>query len=94
MTFTQSEKQNFLSAEEGFIEISKVKIYYRKIGQGPPLLLLHGYSQTHYMWHKIESYFMKNFTVISTDLRRYGDSDKPFGNSDHSNYSKRTMAKD
>ena len=94
MTFIHSEKQNSLNAEEDFIKINNVKIYYRKIGQGPPLLLLHGYPQTHYMWHKVEPYFIKNFTVISTDLRGYGDSDKPLGNSNHSNYSKRTMAKD
>jgi haloacetate dehalogenase len=43
-------------------------------GEGPPLLLLHGYPQTHVMWHKVASALAERFTVVATDLRGYGDS--------------------
>ncbi len=63
-------------------------------GQGQPLLLLHGYPQTHVIWHKIAPRLAIHFTVVAADLRGYGDSDKPEGALDHSNYSKRAMARD
>ncbi len=63
-------------------------------GRGPPLLLLHGYPQTHVMWHKIAPGLAERFTVISPDLRGYGDSEKPPGGPDHEGYSKRAMAAD
>ncbi|KWR91247.1 alpha/beta fold hydrolase [Cupriavidus sp. IDO] len=63
-------------------------------GQGPALLLLHGHPQTHVIWHKVAGTLARHFTVVATDLRGYGDSDKPAGLPDHSNYSKRTMAAD
>lgn len=63
-------------------------------GSGPALLLLHGYPQTHVMWHKIVPKLMKYFHVICPDLRGYGDSSKPVGTKDHFTYSKREMAKD
>jgi len=63
-------------------------------GAGPPLLLLHGYPQTHAIWHRIAPELAKRFTVIASDLRGYGDSEKPHGLSDHGNYSKRAMALD
>lgn len=63
-------------------------------GVGPPLLLLHGYPQTHAIWHRIAPELTKRFTVIASDLRGYGDSEKPHGLPDHSNYSKRAMAQD
>lgn len=63
-------------------------------GTGPPLLLLHGYPQTGYIWHKIAPRLADNFTVIVADLRGYGDSDKPASTDDHAVYSKRAMAAD
>ncbi len=63
-------------------------------GKGPPLLLLHGYPQTHAIWHRTAPELAKQFTVVAADLRGYGDSDKPHGLPDHGNYSKRAMAKD
>jgi haloacetate dehalogenase len=63
-------------------------------GEGPPLLLLHGYPQTHAMWHKVAPALARDYTVVCADLRGYGDSSKPKGLPDHSNYSKRAMAKD
>ncbi len=63
-------------------------------GSGPPLLLLHGYPQTHAMWHKVAPGLARDFTVVAADLRGYGDSSKPDSVSDHSSYSKRAMAGD
>ena len=63
-------------------------------GDGPPLLLLHGYPQTHAMWHKLAPALARDYTVVCPDLRGYGDSSKPKGLPDHSNYSKRAMAQD
>jgi haloacetate dehalogenase len=63
-------------------------------GGGTPVLLLHGYPQTHAMWHKIAPELARDYTVVCPDLRGYGDSSKPKGLSDHSNYSKRAMALD
>jgi len=63
-------------------------------GDGPPLLLLHGYPQTHAMWHQVAPALAREYTVVCPDLRGYGDSSKPKGLPDHSNYSKRAMAQD
>ena len=63
-------------------------------GAGAPLLLLHGYPQTHAMWHKIAPVLAKSFTVVCADLRGYGDSVKPPSADDHAPYSKRAMAQD
>ena len=63
-------------------------------GDGAPLLLLHGYPETHAMWHKIAPPLAQDYTVVCADLRGYGDSSKPKGLPDHSNYSKRAMARD
>jgi haloacetate dehalogenase len=63
-------------------------------GKGPPVLLLHGYPETHAMWHKVAPALARDYTVVCPDLRGYGDSSKPAGLPDHSNYSKRAMARD
>jgi haloacetate dehalogenase len=63
-------------------------------GQGPPLLLLHGNPETHVMWHKVAPQLATEFSVFAADLRGYGDSGKPEGGENHSNYSKRAMALD
>lgn len=63
-------------------------------GSGPPLLLLHGHPQTHLTWHKVAPALARDFTVVATDLRGYGDSAKPAGGVDHIGYSKRMMAAD
>ncbi len=60
----------------------------------PPLLLLHGFPQTHAIWHKTAERLRRSFALVMPDLRGYGDSDKPRGPPDHSAYSKRTMALD
>jgi haloacetate dehalogenase len=63
-------------------------------GEGPPVLLLHGYPETHAMWHKVAPSLARDYTVVCPDLRGYGDSSKPKGLPDHSNYSKRAVAQD
>jgi haloacetate dehalogenase len=63
-------------------------------GDGPPLLLLHGYPQTHAMWHKLAPDLARDYTVVCADLRGYGGSSKPKGLRDHANYAKRAMAQD
>lgn len=63
-------------------------------GYGPPLLLLHGYPQTHIMWHRIANQLAEHFTVVCTDLRGYGDSGHPPTNAEHRPYSKRAVAQD
>lgn len=63
-------------------------------GGGPPVLLLHGYPQTHLMWHAVAPALAEHRTVVLTDLRGYGDSDAPPGGRDHASYAKQAMARD
>jgi haloacetate dehalogenase len=83
---------------EGFdlttIDVGEAQIRVRKGGSGPPLLLLHGNPQTHAMWHKVAPRLARDFTVVASDLRGYGDSSKPPTTPDHEPYSKRAMARD
>lgn len=63
-------------------------------GSGPPVLLLHGYPQTHATWHRVAPLLAERFTVVCSDLRGYGDSAKPGSDDSHEPYSKRMMARD
>ncbi len=63
-------------------------------GKGPPVLLLHGYPQSHVAWSLVAPELAKDYTVVATDLRGYGDSSRPPGGKDHAGYSKRAMARD
>ena len=83
-----------MQGEEFNIQANGVEIHGVRMGQGEPLLLLHGHPETCLMWHKVATQLAERFTVVATDLRGYGDSGKPEGLPDHSNYSKRTMAED
>jgi haloacetate dehalogenase len=76
------------------ITTSGAKINVATGGKGTPVLLLHGYPETHQMWRKVAPMLAEEFTVVCADLRGYGDSSKPEGAPDHSNYSKRAMAAD
>jgi haloacetate dehalogenase len=76
------------------IRVNGVTIHLVTAGTGPALLLLHGYPQTHAIWHRIAPKLARHYTVVCPDLRGYGDSSKPKGLPDHSNYSKRVMAQD
>lgn len=84
----------FVGFETSEIEGDGARIHVTHGGAGPPLLLLHGYPQTHVMWHKTVSALAENFTVIAPDLRGYGDSDKPPTDDAHAPYSFRAMAAD
>lgn len=80
--------------KQAVVQTSGARINYIHGGDGPPLLLIHGYPQSHVMWHLVAPKLAQHFHVICPDLRGYGDSSKPDGVADHSNYSKREMALD
>lgn len=84
----------FPGFESRRIRASGATINVKVGGDGPPLLLLHGYPQTHAMWHKVAPALARDYTVVCADLRGYGDSSKPRGVPGHANYSKRAMALD
>ena len=87
---------------EGFetrhFDVNGVQIYARVSaglpGERPALLLLHGFPQTHAMWNRVARQLGRDYYLVMPDLRGYGDSSKPPGLPDHSNYSKRTLAQD
>ena len=76
------------------VQTSGATINLVKGGDGPPLLLLHGYPQSHVEWHKIAPPLAKDYTVVASDLRGYGDSSKPADGDNHSGHSKRATAQD
>lgn len=69
------------------------RVFARVGGEGPPLLLLHGFTETHVMWHKVAPRLAERFTLVIADLPGYGWSDMPSSDADHSPYTKRAMAK-
>jgi haloacetate dehalogenase len=78
-----------------------VELFARTGGNpsGPPLLLLHGYPQTHAMWHRVARKLAPRYALVIPDLRGYGDSTKPAAppgqpELDHAQHSKRAMAAD
>ena len=83
---------------EGFrsstVNTSGTDIHTVSGGEGPPVLLLHGYPQTHMIWHKVAPVLARHYTVVATDLRGYGRSGKPPSGEGSANYSKREMARD
>ncbi len=84
----------FPGFERKRVEVSGASINAVCGGSGPALLLLHGYPQSHCIWHRVAPLLAPEFTLVAADLRGYGDSSKPAGLPDHSNYSKRAMAQD
>ena len=83
--------EDFTSAQ---IETSETVINLVYGGSGEPVLLLHGYPQTHVMWHKVAPMLAEQYTVVAPDLRGYGDSGKPAVDADPERYSKRRTAQD
>ena len=73
---------------------TRLNIRLRPNANQPALLLLHGYPETHVMWHKVAPLLASHFSLVIPDLRGYGDSGKPPSASDFSNQSKRAMARD
>ena len=84
----------FPNTHEHRQKIGDADIFARIGGSGPPLLLIHGFPQTHAMWHRVAPDLMQDFTCIMPDLRGYGLSSCPKNDDDNLAYSKRTMAQD
>jgi haloacetate dehalogenase len=79
-------------SEERF-EASNGEIAFRRAGEGPPLVLVHGHPETSLMWHKVAPRLTDQFSVVLPDIRGYGDSEVPKPvETEH--YSKREMAND
>lgn len=78
----------------GRVDVNGVTINLHHGGSGPPLLLLHGFPQTHAIWHAVADALAAHYTLVMPDLRGYGDSSKPPGLPGHGNYAKRVMAQD
>lgn len=76
-----------------WINTSAGRIFARTGGKGPPLLLLHGFSETHVMWHRVAPQLAEHFSLIIADLPGYGWSDMPRSDAAHTPYTKRAMAK-
>lgn len=84
----------FHGFEEKYFDGPDGRVFYRIKGDGPPLVLLHGYPQTSAMWHAVAPKLAETYQVICPDLRGYGRSHKPASVPDHATYSKRAMAGD
>ena len=88
----------FEELETRHLEVNGARIFARVSrgaqGPRPALLLLHGFPQSHVMWHRVATRLQQDFYLVLPDLPGYGDSSKAPGLPDHSNYSKRTMARD
>jgi haloacetate dehalogenase len=86
----------FEGFEQGRFTLDGTEIFARYGGKRdkPPLLLLHGFPQTHAIWHRVAQRLKDDYFIVMPDLRGYGDSGKAPGLEDHSNYSKRAMAQD
>jgi hypothetical protein len=80
--------------EAGTIATARAPIFVRRGGSGPPLLLLHGFPQTHPMWRDVAALLVPDFTVVCADLPGYGQSGCPPSDAAHAAYSKRCMARD
>lgn len=91
---TTADAVLFPGFETRRIDVPGTSIHCVVGGSGPPLLLLHGYPQTHAMWHKVAPALAHDYTVVCADLRGYGDSGKPASDDAHAPYSKRAMAGD
>ncbi len=76
------------------VETGETRIFVRRAGSGAPILLLHGFPQTHLMWRGVAPLLAREFTVVCADLRGYGQSGCPASSPDHSPYAKRAMARD
>ncbi len=70
-------------------EVNGIRLFYRRAGEGPPVVLLHGFPETSYAWRKVMPALAKRYTVIAPDLRGCGASDRP-----GTGYDKRTVASD
>lgn len=86
----------FANFQHIYYNVNGVTIFalHNENSNKPALLLLHGYPQSHIIWHKVAPLLQEYFTLVISDLRGYGNSSKPTGLAGHRNYSKKEMAKD
>jgi len=84
----------FPGFEQRRVSVGGLNLNVRLGGGGAPLLLLHGFPQTHVVWHKVAPELARHFTVVCPDLKGYGDSDAPAPTADAGNYSKRVMGEE
>jgi haloacetate dehalogenase len=80
--------ENFAALD---VQVQEMRIFLRRLGAGPAVLLLHGFPQTHLMWRSVAPLLARRFTVVCADLRGYGC---PASAPDHAPYAKRAMASD
>ena len=92
----QSSTPWFEGFEAHDFDVNGTRIHARTGGTpgAPPLLLVHGFPQSHVLWHRVAQRLAPHFNLVLPDLRGYGRSSKPPGITDHANYSKRVMAQD
>lgn len=90
----RTEESIIAGFRRGRQPVGDLEFAYAIGGDGPPLLLLHGYPQTHAMWHAVAPRLAARHTVVAADLRGYGDSSKPPGGPRSEAYAKRAMAED
>jgi haloacetate dehalogenase len=84
----------FENLEMADVPTPRGHVHARIGGSGPPLLLLHGFPETHLMWHAVAPLLVERFTVVVADLPGYGQSFRPRATADHSAHSKRALATD
>lgn len=84
----------FEDFETAVADVGPTTIALRRAGVGPPLLLLHGFPETHVMWRSVAPALAEDFTVVCADLRGYGGSGTPPSGPDHAPYAKTAMAGD
>src|ERR671922_1117441 len=80
--------------EERRCAVGEASYFVAEGGDGPPLLLLHGFPETHVCWHRVAPRLAAAHRVIAPDLRGYGDSEAPAGGPLGEGYTKREMAAD
>src|SRR6056297_1239247 len=78
----------------GYFATEQGQVFVRHGGEGTPVLLLHGFPQTHVCWHRVAGQLAKNHHVVLMDMRGYGWSSAPHGDGGHETYSKRAMGRD
>src|ERR1700744_2748811 len=88
------EGSMFDGFETRLMTLESTTIFAKIAGSGPPLLLLHGFPETHLMWRDIAPALSEQFSVVCADLRGYGQSGTPSSEPDHGPYTKRVMADD
>jgi len=84
----------FPGFDSHWIDTDAGRVFARSGGAGPPVVLLHGFPQTHACWHRIAPELARTHTVVCMDLRGYGWSSAPRGDARHETYSKRAMGAD